>query len=116
MRLRILHLLGAGGDVARGEHDALAAVVMVVEFGAEGLEHGHDGGRFHSVLALLLLALHSGVGSFVGHGLGRSVQVVLKSKLLAWIELRFTNECSITTLDDSHRMPRSINKVLRALR
>ena len=36
------HLLALGRDVTRSFDDLLAAVVVLVEFAAEGFEHGHE--------------------------------------------------------------------------
>lgn len=44
-RQRSSHLLAGCSNIARGFDDALAAVVVFVEFGAERLEHWKEGRR-----------------------------------------------------------------------
>jgi hypothetical protein len=62
--VRISHLLAGGGDVTGGFDDALAAVMMFIQFGAEGLEHGEVG---RGILRGACRSLHGSVFALIGH-------------------------------------------------
>ncbi len=68
MDWRSSHLLAQSRDVSRCFNYSLAAVMVFVEFGAEGFEHGHKGGDlgrtvscFFIVAVRVLDACHDGL-------------------------------------------------------
>lgn len=56
MDWRSSHLLAQSRDVSRCFNYSLAAVMVVVEFGAEGFEHGHKGGDWGRTVSYLVVA------------------------------------------------------------